>query len=95
MSALVRRRNLARRRVSKAPRDLRGHRCGTRHRLTYEISGSCNRNGSRGVHTEVERASFDKIILADDDIRYTVSSIATIAKLLDGVTYLAASGRAL
>jgi len=47
------------------------------------------------VHTEVERASFDKIILADDDIRYTVSSIATIAKLLDGVTYLAASGRAL
>jgi hypothetical protein len=36
-----------------------------------------------GIHTGVEHASFDAIILADDDIRYTASSLAQVAQLLD------------
>lgn len=36
-----------------------------------------------GIHTGVERASREKIILADDDIRYTEPSIAQIVQLLD------------
>jgi hypothetical protein len=36
-----------------------------------------------GIHTGVEKASFDKIILADDDIRHTESSIAQVSQLLD------------
>jgi hypothetical protein len=36
-----------------------------------------------GVHTGVALASFEKIILADDDIRYTAEQIAQILQLLD------------
>jgi hypothetical protein len=36
-----------------------------------------------GIHTAVEHASFDKIILADNDIRYTAASIAQVLGLLD------------
>jgi hypothetical protein len=36
-----------------------------------------------GVHTGVALASFEKIILADDDIRYTSGQIAPILQLLD------------
>jgi hypothetical protein len=36
-----------------------------------------------GVHTGVALASFPKIILADDDIRYTAEQIAQILQLLD------------
>lgn len=36
-----------------------------------------------GIHTGVERASNEKIILADDDIRYTAADVAKICELLD------------
>jgi hypothetical protein len=36
-----------------------------------------------GIHTGVELAGNDKIILADDDIRYTATDIAQICTLLD------------
>jgi hypothetical protein len=36
-----------------------------------------------GVHTGLQRASGGKIILADDDIRYTPTAITAILKLLD------------
>lgn len=36
-----------------------------------------------GIHTGVERASLEKIILADDDIRYTAPDIEKMCALLD------------
>jgi glycosyltransferase involved in cell wall biosynthesis len=36
-----------------------------------------------GVHTGLQHASGDKIILADDDIRYTPTSVTALLKLLD------------
>jgi len=38
-----------------------------------------------GIHTGVERAACEKIILADDDIRYTASSLAQTLALLEQV----------
>ena len=38
-----------------------------------------------GVHTGVALASFEKIILADDDIRYKTEQIAQILQLLDAL----------
>src|SRR2546423_8207315 len=36
-----------------------------------------------GIHTGVELASSNKIILADDDIRYTAAELKMMVKLLD------------
>lgn len=36
-----------------------------------------------GVHTGVQRAACEKIVLADDDIRYTAASIAEVVRLLN------------
>ena len=36
-----------------------------------------------GIYTGIELASFDRIILADDDIRYSAENISTIMRLLD------------
>jgi hypothetical protein len=38
-----------------------------------------------GIHTGVEQASTEKIILTDDDIRYTVAQINALVRLLDEV----------
>jgi len=36
-----------------------------------------------GIYTGIELASFDRIILADDDIRYSAANIRAIVRLLD------------
>ena len=36
-----------------------------------------------GIYTGIDLASFDRIILADDDIRYSATNICTIMRLLD------------
>ena len=38
---------------------------------------------ANGIYTGIELASFDRIILADDDIRYSAANICTIMRLLD------------
>jgi len=36
-----------------------------------------------GIHTGVERARFEKIVLADDDVRYDAESLSAVLRLLD------------
>jgi len=36
-----------------------------------------------GIYTGIELASFDRIILADDDVRYSVANIRAVMRLLD------------
>jgi hypothetical protein len=36
-----------------------------------------------GIYTGIELASFDRIILADDDVRYSAANVRTIMRLLD------------
>jgi hypothetical protein len=43
----------------------------------------CKNDKVNGVHTGVELAACEKIILADDDIRYTPDDIGEILRLLD------------